>query len=61
MIDITTRSRLLDRNPSMTFGLGTKANPGERVNVLLPHSVFAQQASYPIYSDATNHFPTRRA
>jgi hypothetical protein len=61
LIDATTRSRLVDRNPSTTFGLNTTANPEERVNVLLPHSAFDQQANYPIYSNATNHFPIKRA
>jgi hypothetical protein len=61
LIDETTRSRLLNRNPSITFGLGKTANPGERVNVVLPYSAFDQQASYPVYANATNYFPIRRA
>jgi hypothetical protein len=61
LVDATTRSQLLDQNPSVTIGLGTTANPGERVNVVLPYSAFDQQANYPIYPNATNYFPIRRA
>jgi hypothetical protein len=31
------------------------------VNVVLPYSAFDQQATYPIYPNATNYFPIRRA
>ncbi|KAF2024468.1 acid protease [Setomelanomma holmii] len=61
LVDAATRARLLERNPTITFGLGTTANPAERVNVVLPYSAFDQQASYPIYPNATNYFPIRRA
>lgn len=61
LVDASTRSRLLERNPSITFGLGTTANPGERVNIVLPYSAFDQQATYPIHPNATNYFPIRRA
>lgn len=61
LIDSYTRARLLERNPSITFGLGQTANPGERINVVLPYSAFDQQASYPIYANTTNYFPIRRA
>jgi hypothetical protein len=60
-IDGATRARLLERKPSITFGLGTTANPAERVNIVLPYSAFDQQATYPIYPNATNYFPIRRA
>lgn len=61
LVDAITRSRLLARNPSITFGLGMTANPSERVNIVLPYSAFDQQATYPIYPNATNYFPIRRA
>jgi hypothetical protein len=61
LVDAATRARLLERNPSITFGLGTTANPAERVNVVLPYSAFDQQATYPIYPNTTNYFPIRRA
>ncbi|KAH8732441.1 aspartic peptidase domain-containing protein [Phaeosphaeriaceae sp. PMI808] len=61
LVDATTRSKLLQRNPSITFGLGKTANPGERVNVVLPYSAFDQQATYPIYPNGTYFFPIKRA
>ncbi|KAH7088016.1 aspartic peptidase domain-containing protein [Paraphoma chrysanthemicola] len=61
LISPSTRARLLERNPTITFGLGTTANPAERVNIVLPYSAFDQQASYPIFPNATNYFPIRRA
>lgn len=60
-VDAATRSRLLERSPSITFGLGMTADPNERVNIVLPYSAFDQQATYPIYQNATNYFPIRRA
>ncbi|KAH7400533.1 aspartic peptidase domain-containing protein [Phaeosphaeria sp. MPI-PUGE-AT-0046c] len=61
LVDAVTRGRLLETNPSITFGLGTTANPSERVNIVLPYSAFDQQATYPIYQNVTNYFPIRRA
>lgn len=61
VVDSYTHNQLIERNPSITVGLGQTANPGERVNVVLPYSAFDQQASYPIYGNATNYFPIRRA
>lgn len=61
LVDLSTRSRLLELNPSIIFGLGTTADPGQRVNVVLPYNAFNQQATYPIYPNATNYFPIRRA
>ncbi|KAF2828652.1 acid protease [Ophiobolus disseminans] len=61
LVDPGTRSRLLQQNPSITFGLGPTANPAERLNIVLPYSAFDQQATYPIYPNATRYFPIRRA
>ena len=61
LIDSDTRKGLRERNPSVTFGLGKIVNPAERVNIVLPYSAFDQQASYPIYRNATNYFPIRQA
>jgi hypothetical protein len=61
LVDPSTHARLVERNPSITFGLGQTSDPRERVNVVLPYSAFDQQASYPIYKNATNYFPIRRA
>ncbi|KAF1842153.1 acid protease [Cucurbitaria berberidis CBS 394.84] len=61
VVDSHTHALLIERNPSITFGLGQTANPGERINIVLPYSAFDQQASYPIYQNTTNYFPIRRA
>jgi hypothetical protein len=61
LIDPSTHAQLVERSPSITFGLGQTSDPGERVNVVLPYSAFDQQASYPIYDNATNYFPIRRS
>lgn len=61
LVDASTHRRLVQLNPSITFGLGRTYDPGQRVNVVLPYRAFDQQASYPIYENATNYFPIRRA
>jgi hypothetical protein len=61
LVDPSTHAYLIEKNPSITFGLGQTSDPGQRVNVVLPYSAFDQQASYPIYENATNYFPIRRA
>jgi hypothetical protein len=61
LVDSSTHAQLVDKNPTITFGLGMTSDPGQRVNVVLPYNAFDQQASYPIYEDATNYFPIRRA
>lgn len=61
LIDAATRARHVSRNPTITFGLGQTAYPASLVNIVLPYSAFDQQASYPIYDNATNYFPIRRA
>jgi hypothetical protein len=61
LVDSSTHAQLIARNPSITFGLGQTSDPEERVNVVLPYSAFDQQASYPIYENATDYFPIRRA
>jgi hypothetical protein len=62
LVDSSTHAELVERNPTITFGLGqTASDPSGRVNIVLPYSAFDQQASYPIYENATNYFPIRRA
>jgi hypothetical protein len=61
LVDSSTHAQLVAKNSSITFGLGQTSDPGQRVNVVLPYSAFDQQASYPIYDNATNYFPIRRA
>jgi hypothetical protein len=51
----------MDLNPSITFKLGYEIYGGQSINIVLPYAAFNLQASYPIYSNATNYFPIRRA
>ncbi|KAL6704358.1 hypothetical protein ACN47E_008314 [Coniothyrium glycines] len=60
-VDPSTHNQLMARNPTITFGLGQTYDPAKRVNIVLPYSAFDQQATYPIYQNATNYFPIRRA
>lgn len=61
LVDPKTRASLRERNPAIRFGLGTTASPKDRVNIVLPYSAFDQEATYPIYPNATKYFPIRRA
>lgn len=62
LVDSSTHAKLVEQNPTITFGLGqTASDLSGRVNIVLPYSAFDQQASYPIYENATNYFPIRRA
>lgn len=62
LVDPVTRLRLLQRNPSITFGFGSLSDPAQRVNIVLPYNAFDQNVTFPIYPNATNYyFPIRRA
>lgn len=61
LVNDTTHEILLQKNPTITIGLGATADPAQRVNIVLPYNAFDLQASYPIYPNATNYFPIRRA
>ncbi|KAH7349056.1 aspartic peptidase domain-containing protein [Pyrenochaeta sp. MPI-SDFR-AT-0127] len=61
LIDEETHDALLERNPTITIGLGASANPTERVNIDLPYAAFDLEASHPIYQNSTRYFPIRRA
>ncbi|MCJ1398865.1 hypothetical protein MMC11_002066 [Xylographa trunciseda] len=61
LVDDTTHSQLKQLNPSITFHLGVQLAGGDSVNIVLPYGAFDLQASYPIYPNATNYFPIRRA
>jgi hypothetical protein len=60
LVNSTIHQRLLDANPTFTFGLGN-SDPTERVSISLPYGAFDLQASYPIYDNSTSYFPIRRA
>jgi hypothetical protein len=61
LVNDTIHSQLLQKNPSVTIGLGSSFSPTERVNLVLPYSAFDLQVGYPYYSSSTNYFPIRRA
>jgi hypothetical protein len=61
LVNDTVHSQLKSKNPSITIGFGKTADPGARVNIVLPYSAFDLQASHPIYPNTTNYFPIRRA
>ncbi|EMD89485.1 hypothetical protein COCHEDRAFT_1108162 [Bipolaris maydis C5] len=62
LVDSSTHAKLVEQNPTITFGLGqTASDLSGRVNIVLPYSAFDQQASYPIFENSTNYFPIRRA
>ncbi|USP74075.1 hypothetical protein yc1106_01349 [Curvularia clavata] len=62
LVDASTHAKLVQQNPNITFRFGQSASdPTTQVDVVLPYSAFDQQASFPIYENATNYFPIRRA
>ena len=61
LVNDTIHIKLQQMNPTVTIGLGTTADPAQRVNVVLPYSAFDLQASHPIYPNTTNYFPIRRS
>jgi hypothetical protein len=61
LLNDSVHSQLQKLNPSLTFQLGNDVYGGESVNIVLPYSAFDLQANYPLYPNATNYFPLRRA
>jgi len=61
LVNDTIHSRLRTLNPTLTFQLGNEVYGGESINIILPYAAFDLQANYPIYPNATNYFPLRRA
>ena len=60
-VNDTVHTELLERNPSLKIALGATSDPQNSVEIELPYRAFDLQASYPIYPNATNYFPIRRA
>lgn len=61
-VNDTAHSRLQQLKPTVTFKLGSTAdNNGNSINIVLPYAAFDLQSSWPIYANATNYFPIRRA
>ncbi|PVH88812.1 acid protease, partial [Cadophora sp. DSE1049] len=61
LVNDTIHTRLKELNPVITFKLGNQTFGGETLNIVLPYSAFDLQVNYPIYPNATNYFPLRRA
>lgn len=61
LVNDTTHARLKELNPIITFKLGNQTYGGETLNIVLPYATFDLQVGYPIYPNATNYFPLRRA
>jgi hypothetical protein len=58
----SARDRLQELDPTLTFTIGTNAVTGGNTTVIqLPYAAFDLQAGYPIFTNATNYFPIRRA
>lgn len=58
----SARDRLRELNPTLTFTIGTNAVTGGNTTMIqLPYAAFDLQAGYPIFVNATNYFPIRRA
>jgi hypothetical protein len=60
-VNDTIHSSLQSLNPSVTFKLGNTISGGPTIEIKLPYNAFDLQASWPIYPNATNYFPLRRA
>ncbi|KAK2628788.1 hypothetical protein QTJ16_001891 [Diplocarpon rosae] len=61
LVNTTTHASLTSLDPVLSFKLGNLAEGGEAVIISLPYKAFDLQASWPIYANATNYFPLRRA
>ncbi|KAG4434662.1 hypothetical protein IFR05_009867 [Cadophora sp. M221] len=61
LVNDTIHAKLKELNPVLTFKLGNQTHGGETLNIVLPYSAFDLQVNYPIYPNATNYFPLRRA
>ncbi|KAL1796240.1 hypothetical protein ACET3X_004780 [Alternaria dauci] len=56
------RDRLRELSPTLTFTIGTNAVTGGNTTVIqIPYEAFDLQIGYPVFANATNYFPIRRA
>lgn len=63
LVNETLHQQLSDRNPSLTFTLGTDLNGGKTVSIELPYAAFDLTAKppYRYLTDQSYYFPLRRA
>ncbi|KAG9229074.1 aspartic peptidase domain-containing protein [Amylocarpus encephaloides] len=61
ILNDTVHTQLKQLNPTITIKIGKTVNGGASTNIVFPYAAFDHQISYPIYPNATNYFPIRRA
>ena len=61
LVNDSIHEQLQQKEPTVTFKLGIMESEGPSVDITLPYGAFDLQASSPIYPNATNYFPLRRA
>ncbi|KAE8441242.1 hypothetical protein EG329_005606 [Mollisiaceae sp. DMI_Dod_QoI] len=61
LVNETVHANLTAMNPVFTFKLGNDVDTSDTIVINLPYKAFDLQASWPIYDNATNYFPVRRA
>jgi hypothetical protein len=63
LVNGTLHQKLLERNPSITFTIGTDLSDGKTVSIELPYAAFDLTAKppYRYLSEESNYFPLRRA
>ncbi|KAF2260015.1 acid protease, partial [Lojkania enalia] len=47
--------------PNISLTIGTSVSGEESLTIDIPYAAFDQQATYPVFANATNYFPIRRA
>jgi Eukaryotic aspartyl protease len=60
-INDTSRKSNLQSSPTITIKLAESATSSNFTSIKLSYKAFDQQASWPIYPNATNYFPIRRS
>ena len=61
LVNDSIHSRLVEMNPSVSIKISSHLANHTTVDIDLPYKAFDLQASSPIYPNATNYFPMRRA
>ena len=61
LVNDSIHEQLQQTQPTVTFKLTAIGSEEPSVDITLPYGAFDLQASFPIYPNATNYFPLRRA
>lgn len=59
-VNDTLHQRLLEANPTVTFGIRDPEG-GPTADIVLPYASFDLQATYPLVNDTKGYFPLLRA